>query len=458
MAAPLWQNHDEPEHFAYTYYLAEEKKIPVYQGVFDNHFDQSLSAEMDKALKLLESSVMSSSTFRKHQVLHQDFSNGPTYEEITSQLNTLSRKNTDPNFKNAAVIYSPLYYGLEAIPYLIFYKSDIIARSYAMRLFGIIFLLITVFFAYKAALLLLKNKMAALTVAILIGFLPRFSYTAGGINNDNLLITLTTILIYLLIKYLPEQLKTGNIIWLGLTFGLGLLSKPQFIVFTPLIIGFFVYKLIKSENKKNIVLYAVIFLSVVLLIAGWWFLFNYYHYGNFLTKQYVGAGNNYWPRFQLILSFFVLRYFYLFYSYFLTFGCCSEVSMGEIYQFIFSLSVGLFFLGLFVSLFKLKIKNLVLNNTTFIRVMTLIISIFLLEGFLMYLFLKNIITQGTIGFPIDGRYLYPVIAPLTIIFLMSLQKIIPKKIHSGLYIILSLGIIFINVVSLIYYIIPRYYL
>lgn len=458
MIIPLWQNHDEIEHFAYTQYLVEEKKIPVYQGTFKSHHDLTVSEEIAKADELLENSKISYGVFQRNQLIHQDFSNALTRDQMAIQLDNLDRQVNNQEYKNAAVIYSPLYYAIEAVPYLIFYDDDIITRSYAMRLFGIIFLLITVFFSYQLALLIIKNKYAAITVAILIGFLPRFSYTSAGINNDALLVSLSTILIYLLIKYLFQPLTFKKSICLGIIFGLGLLAKTQFIVFTPLLLGFFIYKFIKEGNRKTLIKSALVMLLFIIIISGWWFLFNYQNYHNILGAQNETINNKNSPQitFRTAAYYIILRYFYMFSSYFHISGCCHEILMAPIYQALFGISVGAGIFGFLLFLIQAR-KNKVKRNKL-VPAITLVLFLIILEGFLLFIFLQGLFTRGAVSFPIDGRYLYPVIAALTVMFIIGLQKLIPKKIYGIIYLFLSLGIIIINTVNLIYYTIPRFYL
>jgi len=455
---PLWQNHDELEHFAYTAYLAEEKKIPVYQGRFENHMDLTVSEEIKKADELLENNKISSAVFMKSQLIHQDFSRALSSQQVKSELSNLNRKINGQEYKNAAVLYSPLYYALEAIPYFIFYKDTIIARAFAMRIFGIIFLLITVIFSYKMARHILKSKLGAATVAVLIGFLPRFSYTSAGINNDALLITLSTIFLYLIIKYLSDKITLQNSIILGIVFGLGLLSKTQFIIFSPLLAGLYIYKFIKEKNNKYILQLALVAL-IILIISGWWFIFNYYHYHNLMgfgMETYGETNTANQLTFVKAISSIILRYFYLLNSYFYSFGCCGEILMAPFYQLIFCLTVGLFFLGFFLYLFKLKKDQSKTANRD--EMIVMFSSFVLLEGLLFFLFLKGLIIKGNTSFPIDGRYYYPVISCLTILFIISLQKIIPDKYYKYTYLFLSTGIMILSTVSLIYNIIPRFYL
>lgn len=452
MVIPLWQNHDELKHLGYTAFLVEEKKIPVYSGPFTSHLELTLSEEIKQANKLLESDKISYGVFEKEQIIHQDFSNRPDL----SSLNALSRRVDTTNYKNAAVVYSPLYYLIEAVPYLAFYRENILARSYAMRIFSIIFTLITVYFVWRLTLLIFKNKLTAYTTTILVGFLPRFSYTSAGINNDSLLIALTTVFIYLIIKYLSEPLTYKKALWLGTLAGLGYLSKPQFLVFLPILAVFFLYKFKKGENKRIIINSILIVCALIIILAGWWLLFIFYHYGNFFGPAAVTGNTDLVEvNFITVLYNVIIRYFFLFSSYFFTFGCCHEITMASFFQVVFGVMIGLGLAGLFYYLFTYKKDGLI---EKFIPLGFLVLFPLLLEGSLLLIFLKTVLEKGVASFPIDGRYLFPAISSLTILFMIGINKFLPKKIHLITSVALSLGIILFNLIGLVYNILPRFYL
>ncbi|MBI5037455.1 MAG: glycosyltransferase family 39 protein [Candidatus Kerfeldbacteria bacterium] len=459
MVVPLWQNYDEIEHYAYTAFLVEERRLPIAVGVHPQT-DATLtqSDEMRAADALLENSEIIEAASMRGLVQHQDFDAGERSGQALAALAGLDRRTSLDNYQNPTYRYPPLYYALEAIPYLLFYHADIITRSYAMRAFNIIFLLLTVFFAYQLARRVLTSHLGALTVAALIGFMPRLAYTASGLNNDHLLITFGTLLVYLLVKYLSEKMQWQQALWLGLIFAGGVLTKPQFIVFAVPLGIFYLIQCMRERNFRRCAAYALIIVGVTLAIAGWWFFSDSVGQigssqitglSNFDSATVSGAGAG------LMITAIVLRYFYMFLTYFSAFGCCHEFALGSLYQVLFAISAGLGFFGLV----HLVVTRRQQPQSYMMQMLLLCIFIVALEGLLLLIFLKSLLTTGIMpGFPIDGRYLFPVIAPLTILLVVGLQKLLPQKFHRALYLSLTNGIILINVCALFFYILPRYYL
>jgi 4-amino-4-deoxy-L-arabinose transferase-like glycosyltransferase len=458
LVIPLWQNNDELEHLAYTAFLVEEKKMPItVASAPSTDTDLTLSDELRIADELLQNNQISQAASAHKLLIHQTFNKALTQKQIGAALGSLDRHIPAGRYTNPTAGYPPLYYALEAIPYGIFYHASILTRSEAMRIFNILFLLVTVFFTYKTTLLVFKNKTAALTVAALVGFLPRFSFTSAGLDNDQLLISLSTILIYLLLKYLPEKLTIKKSLLLGLVFGLGLLSKQQFIVFILLLAIFFLIKFFREKKFAALTYSMAIIAILALAISGWWY-FGHYPTGSgssLITGAISHPVNAHLIGTGLLIKAVVLRYFYLFLTYFSSFGCCHEFSLAPFYQALFAMSAGLGFFGLLFFCLDLKRYDKSQKTSFFM----LVLAMLMLEGAYLYIFCKQLLATGVIpGFPIDGRYLYPVIAPLTILFVFGLQKLLPERLHRFLYIFLIFGIIIINGLSLLNYVMPRYYL
>ncbi|MDP2685179.1 MAG: glycosyltransferase family 39 protein [bacterium] len=456
MIIPLWQNNDEIEHFAYTYYIVEEERLPITTG--GSQLELTTSDELSKANQILMSDKISFAVFEKNQIIHQDFNNVLVNKQFEEKLSQLNRHDSSDKYKNATAVYSPLYYYFEAIPYKIFQNFSISTRAYAMRIFSILFMLVTVLFSFKTAKLFFKSNSTPYVVAILIGFLPRFSFTSVGINNDALVIAISTIAIYYLIRLLNEKLTLKHNLILGLIFGVGLLSKPQFYIFFLFLFIFYIYQLIKFKKIKPILISCIIVLLLAVLISSSWFWFNYTNRGSFPTSQISGALHlNNIDSTSIGLSdtlgYIFIRYIFLITSYFSMLGCCHEIYTIPIFLGLFYITIAT---GLFgYILFLYKEKKIIKNHFKYLFIFLIPV---ILELSYLLIYLRQPLYTGTVDFPIDGRYIFPVISALTIIFILGLKNIIPKKLHKFSLVILASGIIFINLFTLIFNIIPRYYL
>jgi 4-amino-4-deoxy-L-arabinose transferase-like glycosyltransferase len=456
LVIPLWQNHDELEHYAYTHYLVEQRALPPYRTDLKTHWELVVAPEIQTANQLLESDRISFGVWQRNQLIHQDFSVAKANKQAIADIDPVDRKIDSQDYKNATTSYSPFYYLLESLPYGLFYQGDIISRATAMRIFNIFIALLTVIFAYKSARLIFKDKLASVTCAILIGFIPAFANSSAGLNNDSLITAAGTIFIFLLLAYLPQKLSPLKSLWLGLVFGLGLLTKPQFAIFALPLLAFYIFKFFKDKNYTSwIISVLIIVLCVAVLFGPWFFYIAKDHNAlevtgiSMLTKQVSDL--------SLIeaIKYITLRYIFLYYSFFFAAGCCHEISVAPFFQGIFGLGLGLAFLGFIWYLVNFRKETATADRPA---IGLLILTPLAMEVAYLAIYLRQALAGGTIDFPIDGRYLYPVISALAVLFVLVLKKITPPRFLKIVLVCLCFLAISINYFNLLFNIIPRYYL
>jgi len=475
IAIPPWQNHDEPAHFHYTQYLVENKKLPVIEGAIKARI-LSFSEEYAESEILIDATRIMRGPNEQFRFIHQRFANvNFDYDDIATKLSGLSRQPLMPSqapdeysdlyhklpdrdiYVNSAAPYQPLYYLLEAIPYKLFYKSDIITRLYAMRLFSTLIYLASIFICYLIAMRLTKNFKLSIVLTIIIGLLPVFGHLTTGINNATLLILLSTLSIYWYIRII-QKLSLTNGIGLGITLGLGMITKPQFVVFPLLIIIPILYHFFYSkENKTKVLKIFLLTGAILLVLSSWWFLWNYSQYGSFIYQNDPSATiQNYSPLSPGKIFYFIFfRWIYEFASYNFAFGFATEILLPA---WIIVTITGLTIISL-VGLAKLAIKKIKETNIQKkFQIALIICAPLLLELLLFYLFTKTLLNVGHSRFPTDGRYLLPTVFCFTFLWLIGILSLIPKKYYKWAYIIIVIGMVIINVITLFQVILPKFYL
>jgi hypothetical protein len=115
------------------------------------------------------------------------------------------------------------------------------------------------------------------------GFLPMNLYISQTVGNEPLSGCLTALLVYCACKLLVEpsqgslQKACGG---LGLLFGLALLAKISVIVLLPAILLSILYVgRSRGSRPVQVVLSSATFFLVGILVAGWYFVRNWIHYG-----------------------------------------------------------------------------------------------------------------------------------------------------------------------------------
>lgn len=421
---------DEPAHFAYTQYLIEEKNIPKNDGALSPDL-LSKSEELDAAVKIVKEDFRIWSTdpinFKK-DVPQNNLENFSSY----------SRKVEKENYKNAAAIYPPLYYAFEAISYLIGYSLDIFHRVYLMRFASLIFLIITIVYAYKIAFLATKNKKFAYTVAGIITLIPSLNIISfGTINNDAVLIALSHIMLYYLFKVLdayPSTIK--KIIQGGALLGLTLLTKPQAIIFIPLTIGVFLYAGRKFKKTKLIFSDLFILFFTAGVIAVPFLLLPVLNYSNALTDQLIiaSSGESFKtvPDLVALISNDIIRRTAVATTFWAEFF--HNQSSLRLYMEIAVTTLSILsFFGLvcsFTNMIKKKIYNY--------WVIFCLLSVLPLEILYTLLYYQNAIIKQYYDFPGQGRYYYLLAAPIIMLFVFSFEKFLslfkipPRYAYAGL--------------------------
>lgn len=115
------------------------------------------------------------------------------------------------------------------------------------------------------------RQLLALGIA---AFLPQFVYLSGSLNNDNLLFVLTSLSLYLLLRQRTHGPSVALSVCLGLCLGAVILTKLNalFLVFP---VGLAVL-----TDRRTWWPHAPLVLSLVALLAGWWFIRNWMLYGD----------------------------------------------------------------------------------------------------------------------------------------------------------------------------------
>jgi 4-amino-4-deoxy-L-arabinose transferase-like glycosyltransferase len=188
LAYPPFQGHDEVAHLGYERVLADAHRLPT--------FSDRLPASLEP------------------------------YSRYTLDWPALYSAN-----------HPPLYYVL-AWPFYRLAGANELAQLYAMRLLAVPLFLLTVWCAWQLATTLFPGDVfLALTVPAAIAFQPQLSFEGAIVNNDVLASACGALLLWLAARALRRGLSVRLALALGVTLGLGLLSKATLTVFLPLVGG-----------------------------------------------------------------------------------------------------------------------------------------------------------------------------------------------------------------------------
>jgi len=340
-----------------------------------------------------------------------------------------------------------------------------------LRIFNILTALGTLIFVYLISKRLVKNKWGQILPVFLLSNTLMFVFLSSSINYDNLTILLSTMTMYFLVRFLqnPKELKYTLLIFVFLL--LGLLVKSSVLPLTAIIVLVWGYvllkkKIVKVEYLKQLLTYQNL---VLLTIFGLLVILNFNVYGvNLLVFGKLGPScteiltyeqclengvfyrsiykiptvfeGNIFEAIQLVLTgerIGPFRYF----PYWIVemskkiFGIMGDRSLFMRYEYLVPY-FGYFFLGLFLIIKnrkKLKLEEKVL----------IAISVFYALVVAYYVNYQAYIKHDWMDLALQGRYIFPVLPIVYVVFSKYFLKIKNKKLLRmlivGLVVLFVLG-------------------
>lgn len=258
VATPIFEAPDELWHFQFIRHLAEGRGLPVLQ----EDPEQNVAGQeggQPPLYHLLEALAVS----------WIDATDLP-YVSVPSPL--LQRIGDGPNI----VMHS----AREDFPY----RGATLAVHVA-RFFSTLIGAGTVLLTYLLGLEVFGGrKRLALAAAAVTGFIPEFLFLSAAINNDNLIILLSALAIWLSVRALKHGLGTGGAVALGLALAAAPLTKVSGVALAPLAVAALGLRAWQGRSISS--LRPVLFIApMVAATAGWWFLRNLGLYGDLLGVQ-----------------------------------------------------------------------------------------------------------------------------------------------------------------------------
>ena len=121
----------------------------------------------------------------------------------------------------------------------------------------------------------------ALAAAALVAFNPMFLFISGSVNNDNLIVPLATLILWLVVRTLRQGwLSNGRALLLGLLLGLAALTKLSGLALLPLTAAVLVVVAARRRAWGALFRWGALIAVPVIAVAGWWYLRNWQLYGD----------------------------------------------------------------------------------------------------------------------------------------------------------------------------------
>jgi uncharacterized membrane protein len=399
---PPWQSPDEPAHYNYIKYLAENYRFPVLQmGDYPHYYLEEI-----KAKRFPPEMPIEPLRYEFHQ--------------------------------------PPLYYVLAAVVYKLF-----AGKLLPLRLLSVLLGCCLLWVAYHIVKEIFpRDETLALGTTAFVAFVPMHIAMTAAVNNDTLAELILAVILWMLVRYVktsPPGLggtEGGRFVGLGILMGLGLLTKITTLVAIPLALVAVLVRegrleqsppspapslpgrgnALRAERLRRYLLLATCFLLPALLLALPWFVRNASVYGGLdiwgLQKHdaiVIGQTRTVEWLAQLgaagLAKAFILTTFRSFWA---QFGWMGILVDQRIYLILALLCA---VVGLGLVLFATNYTNF--TNLSSPQKMSLgLLALSAFFTLLSYLWYNLTFVQH------QGRYLFPALVPIGLAFALGLREIL----------------------------------
>jgi hypothetical protein len=308
----------------------------------------------------------------------------------------------------------PLYYIVAAplIP-----STDLFAARplSALRFINILFSMMTVAVAYYFASSVLKwNEFSVALVCAVFALLPTYSYLSATMRNGTLATFFATLGFYLCARAVldEKQQQEARWAWIGAVAGLAILSKLSAIGF---VFATAVTLVVTSSDWRSSMRRAGWFGLGALSTAGWWFLRNLWVYGHVFAIVEHGYD---FDRSPVSWAHEKQSAITIFKTFWAVFGRINEHYFPDIYRF-FWWFAGLAVLGIVIRYAVYRGRDLPGIPAKLMGFFVVAIAASLMAT--MY-YAHNYNSD-------QGRYMFPVLIPITAFLVVGLNTFVPVRHH-----------------------------
>jgi 4-amino-4-deoxy-L-arabinose transferase-like glycosyltransferase len=262
LIVPPFQSPDESAHFAYAQSLAERLALPG-----DRSRPNAFSTDHAMADSFFGASVLAHYSGE----MRADWSTQDFAAYLAKARTRPSR--SDGGGPNVAASNPPLYYLYADLAYWTSYGGNAFDRLYAMRIWGVSLLVLTVIGAWLlVGEVMGLRRLAQLACATVVGLLPMETFMSTSINPDALLITLWTFALWLAARVVRRGLQPRDALALCMITAAAILTKATAYALVPpvlvaLLLGWRRRGGHERRQRKRIVVLAAIL--PVAAVLGW---------------------------------------------------------------------------------------------------------------------------------------------------------------------------------------------
>jgi hypothetical protein len=289
---PAWEGYDEPYHFALLQYLAAERKLTPNPAV--------VSLEVQHSLHLLPIPwEMQFQHIPQPLVPYDVFWRLPQHDRdlLTSDARRISpaegSESASEWIPNYEFQQMPLSYWVFSVPMRWMRTATLLSRLVTLRCLSVLLASMVIPLSYLVAQRVFNDDGKALGVTALVLLLPELMVDVARVSNESLGLVLMTIALLCAMKAVETPRKWGVWMGLGLTLGLGLLTKAYFLITLPALLLIALFLALSPRSHTTLKAQAITVtlrtcttLGIMLALAGRW-----YWRVNAATGSWSGQGD-----------------------------------------------------------------------------------------------------------------------------------------------------------------------
>ncbi|MGC9356438.1 MAG: DUF2142 domain-containing protein [Anaerolineae bacterium] len=328
----------------------------------------------------------------------------------------------------------------------------------AARLFSVLSLLCLVYFAYRIAVLLFDDGFLHLGIPLFVSLVPQITFIGAYHNPDASTIAATTAAMYFALKmFIDDSFILKDALGLGLALSFVAMMKQHGWLTSALFVGMSALWTL-FRRPKVLWQWMLVAAPLPLLVFGSWFLMQWLRYGDIFGQEvFLQAWMSDRPFLvSLAEQGFTLVDFFLhtnwlvmtFKSFWGMFGYMSVEFSPAIYWGLALLCIG-GFVGLLLGIIRRW------NRHAFDDKQLTFQALIIFAVTIGILFAAAVYTSYYQDYQPQGRYLLPVIVPVVTFILLGWRELLrPVNLWSVGIRLLGTGLILLNFVSLVFYVIP----
>lgn len=263
---PPFENLDELEHFEVIRYVMENGRLPVHSAPENLHYQMHQEVSQPPLYYVVSAGLA--------RVLDLRADDAPAFWQLNPRV--ACGPEAPHLYDNRAVLRHDPH--REALPW-----RDTLLTLHVLRLFSTCLQAVTIIGAFALGRQLFPGRPAIpLLGAAFVAFNPQFLLVASGVNNDNLVTPLATVILWLTARMWQERrLDWPRALLLGVLCGAAGLSKLSgWLTLAPCAALFVALWLNRAAPRPGLTARALLIPLTALVVGSWWLWRNWQLYGD----------------------------------------------------------------------------------------------------------------------------------------------------------------------------------